>query len=490
MNLFRKCGVIGILAAGLLTGISSAARAFDTGPHNDLTREVMNQIGMNENAVRTVQLENWLVDYYSNTKTFSEENRQPLENLHFDGLETTENVTHYWDRLTINTKAAVQEAAREKNAMKVLALTGMSLHAVQDFYTHSNWVETHPASGADYNTVTWFDTKQHTGVRTGSYPNSNPVKPTDHGNYDQGINHDSQSRPEFGRAYVHAYAASRQWVAQIQDWVNEVDPEVWKAAQNISLSDDDKKALENGLNAAYRVSLWVTPEGNDGHWKGKGSGYTVNFVAAVASWVAASGGPFVRHFRDDKWHLLLSGGQGSEAQALGKGTIAPAEGDVPEVKHISINKKVVLVRTTEIRELPVKFFETKIDVGGTADFYAYIDIDGMRFVENTYQNRDNVSMPWETIKFVDEDKESIDIRIEVWDEDIPTSGDDHCDICNGPGYDQVLRYNTQTREISGTIRGIFDSDSKVYGEGGNDKDRAYIKGFITTRTLMKPAPEK
>ncbi len=479
-----------LFACALVLGTATMAHAFDTGPHQDLTREVMAEVGMNDEANRTVQLENWLSDYYSNQPIAG--TKSDLEKLHFDALTNTESVTRYWSRLTLNTKNAVQGAAKEKNPMKVLALTGMSLHAVQDFYTHSNWVETHPApAGSDYNTVTWFDTKNRTGVRTGNYPNSKTKDPNDHGDYDYGINHDSQSRPEFGRAYVFGYAASRQWVHQIREWVSEIDPQVWTDAQHLKLSDDDKRGLANGMEAAYRISLWITAGGKSGTWKGKGSGYSAGFASMTAGWMASSGGVFTKHFKDDKWQQLLTGGQGDALNLkLPESTDTDPEADaVPKVAHVPMNKKVVLVRTTEIKELPTKFFEAKIDVGGKADFWAKITIGGMTFIENTYQDRDNVGHPWETIKFVDDSVESVDIRIEVWDEDLPTKADDHCDICNGGGYDQVLKYNTNSRLISGTINGVFDGDNKTFGEGGNEKDRAFIRGFITTRTLAKPEPD-
>jgi hypothetical protein len=480
---------IGLLATVALLGLTPAAQAFDTGPHQDLTNEVLAELGFNTDANRSVQLENWLTDYYSNSPTVGKEVHKDLEKLHFDGLTNSLRIDHYWQRLTANTKAAVQGAAREKNALKLLSLMGISLHAVQDFYTHSNWVETHPApQGYDYATVTWFDTKKRDGVKTGRYPNAKPIDGAhDHGDYNTGINHDSQSRPEFHRAYVFAYAASRQWVHQIQAWVNEVDPDIWKAAQNINLSESDRAALGSGLNAAYRVSEWVTASGNDGHWKGKGSGATAAFAAASASWVASPGGSFVKHFRDDKWYQLLSGGQGG-AQNLADDAKSSVE--VPDVAHIPIKKQLIVVRGTEIKELPVGLFESKIDTLGTADFYAKITIDGMTLLENTYQDKERVVDPWDTFKFVDDSKERVDIHIEVWDEDVPkTSTDDHCDINPGDKDDLDMTLNTRNQELSGDIRGIFDNHDKPWGEGGNKKNRAFLKAYCRSRKLADLPPD-
>ena len=65
----KKYARKGLLAATVLLGLVPAAQAFDTGPHQDLTREVLSEIGFNQDANETVQLENWLTDYYSASPT-------------------------------------------------------------------------------------------------------------------------------------------------------------------------------------------------------------------------------------------------------------------------------------------------------------------------------------------------------------------------------------------------------------------------------------
>lgn len=62
----KKYAHKGLLAMALLLGVVPATQAFDTGPHQDLTREVLAEIGFNQDANETVQLENWLTDYYTN----------------------------------------------------------------------------------------------------------------------------------------------------------------------------------------------------------------------------------------------------------------------------------------------------------------------------------------------------------------------------------------------------------------------------------------
>ncbi|WP_309719077.1 C2 domain-containing protein [Armatimonas sp.] len=492
---------IGLLVALVLLG-TPAARAFDTGPHQDLTDEVLREVGFSTDANRTAQLENWLVDYYSNSPTTKvlRGGEKSLEQLHFDGLTTSSRVSNYWDRLTVNTKISVQEAAREKDAFKLIVLIGMSLHAVQDFYTHSNWVETHPSpAGSDYATVTWFDSKKRDGVRTGNYPNTGKGNANDHGDYGYGMNHDSQSRPEFHRSYVFAYAASRQWVNQIRLWVNEVDPAIWNQAKGLNLGSGERTQLSMGMRSAFRVSEWVAKGDNDGHWKGKGSGSSAEWVAAVAAWIAFPMGRFTEPFlpsagavldvneatrRNCVFRLTTADGRGRQDLS----TDQPSSVSVPEVVHIPIRKQVVVVRSTEIKELSVGFFETKIDSLGTADFFAKITIDGMTLVENCYQNKERVGNPWDTLKFVDDTKQSVDIHIEVWDEDL--NNDDHCDINPGSKTDLDITLNTRTQALSGDISGVFDSQDKPWTSKGNQANRATLSAYCRTRKLADLPSER
>jgi hypothetical protein len=139
--------------------LAKPAFAFDTGHHSDLTKEALQDQGFGETAIQTVQVQNWLVDYFSSSPTSSIEG--DVAKLHFDNLFTTEQIRNYWGRLTVNTRSAVQQAAREKDTLKLLTILGISLHAVQDFYSHSNWVETHPRStSGPYRPETWFDSPQ------------------------------------------------------------------------------------------------------------------------------------------------------------------------------------------------------------------------------------------------------------------------------------------------------------------------------------------
>ena len=118
-----------------------------------------------------------------------------------------------------------------------MAVLGISLHAVQDFYAHSNWVEDPVAengrggpgvSSLGYGeTPTWFDVppevrRQLVGNRA-VYTGVKGI-PRGHGNWQSnknknlrgGLNKDWPGRPKYQEAYVTAYFATRQWIRAVR----------------------------------------------------------------------------------------------------------------------------------------------------------------------------------------------------------------------------------------------------------------------------------
>src|SRR5690348_7784878 len=84
-----RAGVLGMaLLAFTITASPRAAFAFDTGHHSDLTREALQPEGFGDIPIQVVQLQNWLVDYYSTSPTSRVEDE--ANTLHFDNLFTPE----------------------------------------------------------------------------------------------------------------------------------------------------------------------------------------------------------------------------------------------------------------------------------------------------------------------------------------------------------------------------------------------------------------
>jgi hypothetical protein len=392
--------LVGFALLGAL-GLSSVSYAFDTGHHADLTREAMIEFGFSDDAIGVAQVDNWLVDYYTNRPLAGMGSE--LGKLHFDNLATPAAVQNYWGRLTINTKSAVQAAADRKDPLQIVALMGMSLHAVQDFYSHSNWVEMQRpiADPASYGTRIWFDppallppgAPPLPPLITGRYPTPllQAIRPFDHGNYMMGMNHDSYVRPRWDEAYVYGYAASRQWIDSIRSWVNARDPRLWQKVQALTLTQANRAALTRDLDAAHHVSEWIALPGNDGHWKGSGSGALGWFTALLLQWGNGDDSIFVRHFKADRLYLPLTN---------------TLRGDIPPdvalprtaVPLPLTNKKVVRIRTLGVVELPGGAGEARVN-NGIPNYYARVTIEGQTFIDSM-QNTVGVGPAWKSLKVV------------------------------------------------------------------------------------------
>jgi hypothetical protein len=459
--------------------------AFDTGHHADLTREVLAEFGMNDTAIRAAQVGNWLVDYYSSSPTSFGETETAAAKLHADNLYTRAAVTNYWDRYATNARLAFQEAARSDTPRQVVALLGMSLHTVQDFYTHANWAELQqPPSGSDYATVTWFDatSAQRENVRTGRASTGSDATQPEHGGYSSGLNHDSYVRPNWDRAYVLAYAGERQWVNQVRAWVSEISPAVWEQARTLALADNIQKRLNSDYEAMYRMSEWVRLGSDDGHWKGNGSGVRSDFIAFSANWVALTlDSVFAEDFKNREWHRLLAGGLRG---ALDLNVDAPPPAPAPAIARMTLNKRAVLLRTVAARDQ--NGADRTLGLGGAADLYARITVNNQEFVEAMQLDKESIRPAWTTIKFVDAGLTSVAVHYELWDEDgVLRGGDDHLDIHPDTRFSDLdFLYNVATHQLGGIgIEGVFDGPARLLVMQGTASDRAQVELYVTTRTL-------
>ncbi len=473
------------LAAAALLALPPGARAFDTGHHYDLTREALAEEGFGNTAIQIVQVENWLTDYYS-SQPLQPAMGDELARMHFDNLFTTGQVRNYWGRLAINTRAAVQQAARDRDVLALLTLLGCSLHAVQDFYTHSNWVETHqppPVAGwHGFRTETWFDDPpgpRTPNLYTGSYPDLGPGGVELHGDYDSGMNHDSYVQPRWAPAYVFGYAASRRWVNAVHGWVEEARPGFWRSARTYVVSGGDREDLDYDLRAVYRLSEWINVAGGNGHWKGNGSG-SVEFETFALAWSAAHDSRFVKQFKERHIYRQLTDGL--------TGDQAPPS-DPPAIPRLTFRRKAVMLRTTHVEEKDdVALLEQVIDSpGGRADFYAKVTIAGQTFVEAMQGDRSSINPHWTTITFVPAATREVSIRYALWDEDGGTRGDDdHCDI-NPAKHNRDLEFTfaLDSHRCSGDVTGIHDGAAQVFRSAGRkpQDDRAVVEFFVTAFDL-------
>lgn len=481
MKTHQRRRITGFLLLLLLIGVAAGGRlaySFDTGHHRDLTAEVLRDFGFSDSASKVVIVSNWLVDYYSNSPTGEiTQIKADLEKLHFDNLFSTKQVQNYWDNLTVNTRIAVQKAAQENDPLKCLTLLGISLHAVQDFASHSNWVETHLPTDARYRTETWFDRSRTdpSDVHTGHYPDAfTPAGAKEpHGGYTTGLNKDSYVRPRWDQAYVFAYVSSRRWVAAVKAWVTQVDPGFWQRVQAFQATGQNKADLDFDVLAAYRISEWVQSFEANGHWKGNGSGDISGFTLFAADWVAAHDSAYVQQFKVKRVHRLLTPNLFSDNT-----TIPPAGVTVPTVPNVPKDRRAVIVRTLAVSRVP-SFFDLV-----PANFYAQVVVDGFPFLETMVLHNNSILPAWTTIRFVPTSKSTLAIRYDLRNEGGLVSSDFSYDI-NPKASKTVLDFNyaVGTRVLTGDVTGRHDATSNAVVVTGSGSGRATIRFFVTEKAL-------
>jgi hypothetical protein len=492
-----------VLLALVIISCQREANAFDTGHHQDMTREAFQDEGFDPDAdtIRIAMIENWLVDYYSARPDLGDSNARQifaeLGYLHFDNLTSTEQVQNYWNALAINTKQQVRQAAlaiknassfaeRRRRLIRMISLIGITLHPVQDFYSHSNWAEIYPMINGKYRSNTWFDTtlsgaSVHTGLTTPSNPSPTGDNAKDHGSYEGGMNHDSHDRPSWAPAYIFAYSASRQWLRAAQTWADEVDPVVWQQVRSFHLTGPDKQDLLSDLDASRRISEWVSFAGKDGTWKGMGSGSKVEFVIDAVHWITGRMSIFVKQIYDDHLYRPLMSGLDNPGTSMGS---------PPAFPHLTLAKRAVEIKTVTVSAIDNPDNTPLPDpIDDKADYYSMITVLGQPYIDSMQYNRNELIPRWRTLKLVPAELQFIPIQYALIDEDGHLSGgDDYCDI-NPAGHKVVLDFalGVSNHSLSGDINGIHDNlcNAAESAGGDPDNDAARVRFYVTETPILE-----
>jgi hypothetical protein len=279
MNIRRS-----LLLAAAMCGVVSGAFAFDTKWHAEATRIAMDQNGFSADARLLCQFENYLTDYFSGTDMeHLVYDRLPVEmpkggrtglrdmdmtdfaRLHFDALTTEAQVEQQWRTLEANTTAALIKWAAEPSVkpgyrpVVLMTVLGASLHAVQDFYSHSNWLRRVTPGGP---APIWFEMPEtdraKLEIKTGWYPDGNKSGVL----YHHEENKDATGRPLNAQAVDAATRASVDWVRRMIDATPQVPWAMLKAwrAQPTNL---------NGTWLRNADATFVTTTSTmAGHWDG------------------------------------------------------------------------------------------------------------------------------------------------------------------------------------------------------------------------------
>ncbi len=452
--------------------IAACSNAYDTGHHANLTRSAMWDEGFSVDARDSVIVYNWLTDYFSNSPTAGL--KPHLGKLHFDNLFSTQEVANYWGRLVQNTAAACKAYGKAGDILSLLAIMGMSLHAVQDFYTHSNWIDYYPqCPDGGLHTVTWFDDPDRVkkAVYTGGYP-SDPV-PTGaielHGAYFDGLNKDSYFNPYWMNGYVAAYKASRQWIKAMRSWFNN-EPR-WLAMLGYTITNVNlRNELNADLEATYGISAWVLlpvgPHRHDfahGKWKGYGSGDAALFAELFGRW-GPSTSFFQAAFTARNTHRKLTDGL--------RGDLPPTAAPTPP-PAFAVGARGVFVRTKFVAEQPGGRGDPPADPFTNPDYRGSVSFNGFEFIEATQVNSRYVEPAWNSVEFYKNAYQTAKIEYWLYDEDLgPFSADDLVDI-----HPTVAKYNAAfnidlgTSRMSGDIVGLHNTPATAAVLGGVRPDR-------------------
>jgi hypothetical protein len=316
-----------VIAIGLAAVFPAAA--FDSSWHALCVQRAGEQFQFTASAWKVMQLGNFSPDFFgpvseaaagnpiaSRLGALDQANDPQIRGaaiyLHFDNLNgdfhRNADFNSIFDRLLQNTQMALagynrlRADARTKNALTLITL-GASLHAVQDFYSHSDWVHQNfdatdvkpvPLSGGAVRAPTWFefrDKHQDPGqwpfvIQSGIYPPPAGVR-----NTHTHMNHDNSRltymepenpgagpllRPQFeyhaagpvparaddASAFAHQQFAVNTAIAASVEWINRVEanPDAKKAIESARRWDVNKtdphlaKELEAGLLTEQALS--------------------------------------------------------------------------------------------------------------------------------------------------------------------------------------------------------------------------------------------
>jgi len=190
----RNVGVISLWLAVSLSHAFGPEWPSQDSYHLRLTYEAARSKGFVDSAARSLACHAEYIDKYIYDPSFMNSHCCPasddLKHLHFDDLFTDQAVHHTWRRILHGTILALIYAARNHDVAGAQHVIGISLHAIQDFYSHSNWVD-----DPIRRYYTWFEYKSNeqllramgllnrfNGLWTGAYEISNrPPYVMEHG---------------------------------------------------------------------------------------------------------------------------------------------------------------------------------------------------------------------------------------------------------------------------------------------------------------------
>ncbi len=470
----------------VMVAACGSAGAFDTGHHIDLTEAVLREDRFGDPATQVVEVTNWFTDYFAVSPLSRPEVSANLLKLHFDNLYSTEAVARYWGWLMHNAKEATLEAARADDPLAMLAVTGLMLHAVQDFHAHSNWAELHDvATPAPFSRETWFTSGPPAGVKvfTGSYPpypSPPPPGHPEHGDYNSGLNKDSHTRPLWAEAYVAAYCTTEEVLGALRTWAEEARPGFWRKAKEIQFDGPEQQRIDRAVEAARVLSMAVEGKGAKGHWKGPESGSARYLSTFGVEWTSS---------KPSLVEQLVKNGSVQQRLAFNLYS-ANAPPWLAPIKSFDGDRNIVEVKITYVAEQ--RGGGRRIDRGRNADLFAVTTVGAQRYVDRVLRGQKSHADPWTTIHVAGAGEAEIPVRLEVWDQDeILGRKDEQCDI-NPVAGRKELTFTVRVTDdhLQGDLSGLYTGPERPFEIGGAAPDGlgVVVRGFVRTRRLAPSPP--
>jgi hypothetical protein len=218
---------------------STGAAAFDTWWHAECTRKTMVANGFSADARLAVQVSNYITDFMAVLNMGNDElgkikidkalfrSDHSYDFMHFDAIYTTADIEKNWTLILENTKTALKQFATSSTVepgfrqIVFFNIIGASLHIIQDFYSHSNWVNTYMAKGISPIPI-WYNVadsvRKKMKLFTGIY--AKPFK--GHVSHDS-LHKDNSTRLYNKEAVETAERASIDWIKRLMTEVPELD---------------------------------------------------------------------------------------------------------------------------------------------------------------------------------------------------------------------------------------------------------------------------
>jgi hypothetical protein len=318
------------LVAVVLALTVRPAAAFDTWWHAEATRHGFDQNGYSADARLVAQVENYITDMFAAAVSQSEKygdiaaklslsNVDPAyDYVHFDAVFNEVDIEHNWATLQKNTLAALQKYDADKTMpasfrkIAMLTILAASLHCVQDFYSHSNWVNTWMKRTGKV--PLWFDVdpaeRAKLDIHSGAYPDGSEPGHDNHGD----LNKDNSARKLNKEAVEAATRASVAWLKALEA----SDPTLaWGELKGYDVQHDKiMKDFLSRLDATFLTSSSIVAGHFDGNQSvkhvfntdaGKEKIQAATILTATlgeyATFIAAKGNPF--HLPSPYWSSHL-----------------------------------------------------------------------------------------------------------------------------------------------------------------------------------------